>query len=232
MSNLHFIGGEKGGVGKSVVARLVVQRCIDTQAPFAAFDADRSNGVLARHYGDFTKPLDLTQFDSADAIVTAATSGVAQVVVDLPAQSERHLSTWLDDADVLELAAECGVTVLFWHVIDDGKASLITLDRLLDTYGDRAKLVVVKNYGRGRNFDAFDSSPVRQMADQQGATILQLPALHEPVMHKIDHHDVSFWAAANNPSYVPDLFSTIDQQRVKVWLKRAHSEFDKLTGLL
>jgi len=29
MSKVHFVGGEKGGVGKSVVARLLCQYCID-----------------------------------------------------------------------------------------------------------------------------------------------------------------------------------------------------------
>src|SRR4051794_37940412 len=36
MSKVHFVGGEKGGVGKSVVARLLCQYCIDKKLPFAA----------------------------------------------------------------------------------------------------------------------------------------------------------------------------------------------------
>ncbi|MDO9048516.1 MAG: hypothetical protein Q7U66_12385 [Methylobacter sp.] len=41
MSAIHFIGGEKGGVGKSVVARVLAQYMIDNEIPFIGFDTDR-----------------------------------------------------------------------------------------------------------------------------------------------------------------------------------------------
>ena len=46
MSKIHFVGGEKGGVGKSVLARLLAQYHIDRGLPFSAFDSDRSHGAL------------------------------------------------------------------------------------------------------------------------------------------------------------------------------------------
>jgi len=48
MTRLHFIGGEKGGVGKSVVARLLAQYFIDRQVPLLGFDTDMSHGSLLR----------------------------------------------------------------------------------------------------------------------------------------------------------------------------------------
>ena len=50
MANIHFIGGEKGGVGKSVVARVLAQYFIDHNHPFLGFDTDRSHGALMRFY--------------------------------------------------------------------------------------------------------------------------------------------------------------------------------------
>lgn len=228
MSTIHFIGGEKGGVGKSVVARLVAQRCIDQNLPFVAFDADGSHGALLRHYADFTTPIDLQRFESVDQIISAATETDQRVVVDLPAQSERFLTTWIQDAQILELAAECQVGVVFWHVIDDGKDSLTTLDRLLSHHGDAAKYVVVKNRGRGRDFGLFDGSEVGRKASAQGALILDLAALHAPVMQKVDQHDASFWAAAHNLAFAPAAFGRMDRQRLKVWLRSAGEQIDKL----
>ena len=43
------------------------------------------------------------------------------MIVDLPAQSDRLVTAWIKEAGILELAAESGVGVVFWHVIDDGK---------------------------------------------------------------------------------------------------------------
>jgi len=228
MSTIHFIGGEKGGVGKSVVARLVAQRCIDQNLPFVAFDADGSHGALLRHYANFASPIDLAQFESADQIMGAATDAQQRVVVDMPAQSERFLSSWINEAQILDLAAECGVGVLFWHVIDDGKDSLTTLARLLENFGPKARFVIVKNHGRGRDFSLFDHSEVRRKAESLGATILELPALYAPVMQKIDQFDASYWAAAHNPEFAPQAFSRMDRQRLKVWLKAASDQIDRL----
>ena len=53
-TNIHFIGGEKGGVGKSLMARVLAQYLIDKQLPFLGFDTDRSHGSLVRFYGTVT----------------------------------------------------------------------------------------------------------------------------------------------------------------------------------
>jgi hypothetical protein len=228
MSTIHFIGGEKGGVGKSVVARLCAQYCIDRSIPFVAADADGSHGALLRFYGDFTRPVDLTEFESADAILALATESDRRVLVDLPAQSDRLLASWILEGGILELAAESGVQVVFWHVIDEGKDALTTLDRLLARYGEAARYCIVKNLGRGKDFSLFERSPTFATAQRLGAAVIELPELHGPLMQKIDRLDASFWSAVNGPADGTSAFTRIDRQRVKVWL---NTSFDQLTKL-
>jgi len=228
MSTIHFIGGEKGGVGKSVVARLVAQYCIDKGLPFVAVDADGSHGALLRFYADYTRPVDLTSFESADQILSLATDENRRVVVDLPAQSDRLLGAWLDEGGILELAAESGVGVVFWHVIDDGKDALTTLDRLLTRYGHGVRYCVVKNLGRGKDFALYDRSTTRATAERLGAGVVELPELYPAAMQKIDRADASFWAAMNGGGVGTDTFTRMDKQRVKVWL---NAGFDQLTQL-
>ena len=57
MRSLNFIGGEKGGVGKSVVARALAQYYIDKGRPFTGFDTDRSHTTFARFYADYAAPV-------------------------------------------------------------------------------------------------------------------------------------------------------------------------------
>ena len=57
MSSLNFIGGEKGGVGKSVVARVLAQYFIDSQQPFTGFDTDRSHTTFTRFYQSYASPV-------------------------------------------------------------------------------------------------------------------------------------------------------------------------------
>jgi hypothetical protein len=228
MSTIHFIGGEKGGVGKSVVARLCAQYCIDRSLPFMAVDADASHGALLRFYANYTRPADLTQAESADQIMVLASEEPRRVLVDLPAQSERLLAAWISEAGILDLAAESQTRLVFWHVMDDGKDALITLDRLLGRYGATVSYCIVKNLGRGKDFSLFDRSPTRATAAGLGAAVLAIPELQSQVMQKIDRHDASFWAAANGPSTTPETFTRMDRQRVKVWLNGAFDELAKL----
>ena len=71
MSNIHFIGGEKGGVGKSLVARLLAQYMIDKQLPFLGFDTDRSHPALMRFYAGYASPVVVDRYEALDAIVEA-----------------------------------------------------------------------------------------------------------------------------------------------------------------
>jgi hypothetical protein len=228
MSIIHFVGGEKGGVGKSVFARLLAQFFIDKQMPFKALDADVSNASLLRVYADYCRPVDLAQIDSVDEIFRLADEKPGrQVLVDLPAQSERPLTQWMDNAGIAELAEESEIRLVFWHVMDDSKDALVALSRLLARYGESVRYGVVKNAGRGKDFSLFDHSPVRAEAQRLQAHMLELPELHGPVMRKIDRFDASFWAAINNPA-AEEGFTRLESQRAKVWQWRV---FEQLSAL-
>src|SRR5277367_5090583 len=72
MTNIHLIGGEKGGVGKSLVARLLAQYLIDRSIPFIGFDTDRTHGALLRFYAGYASSVLMDNYESLDAIVEAA----------------------------------------------------------------------------------------------------------------------------------------------------------------
>lgn len=228
MSKIHFVGGDKGGVGKSVVARLLAQWCLDRQLPFAAVDADVSHGALLRHYGTYARAVDLSRLEAADEILNLAMDGDRRVVVDLPAQGDRLLAAWLSEGGILDLARESSVDVVFWHVMDDGRDAVTTLQRLLERHGRSARYVIVENMGRGTDFSLFDGSPTRALANELGAQVMRLPELHPPAMRKVDRSDASFWAAVHNPEFAPELFTRMDRQRIKVWMQAAHDELARL----
>ena len=63
-SRIHLVGGEKGGVGKSMVARLLAQYFIDHAMPFVGYDTDRSHGALLRFYADFASPALVDRYEA------------------------------------------------------------------------------------------------------------------------------------------------------------------------
>jgi len=226
MSTIHFIGGEKGGVGKSVVARLLAQYWIDRNQSWRGFDTDRSHGALMRYYEGFATALEIAELEDLDKIMEAASADQRQILVDLAAQTEAGLHDWIDSGGVLDLARELGIEVVFWHVMDDGKDSVALLERLLDRYGDDANYVVVLNRGRGTDFSIFEDSAVCKRVSGLEIPVLSLRSLHKPTMLRIDRLDKSFWAAANNAG--KEALSLMERQRVKVWTRAAYAQFEKL----
>jgi hypothetical protein len=231
MSSIHFIGGEKGGIGKSVVSRLISQYCIDNNYQYAGMDADQSHSTLARFYPEFTKTINLDEFESADSIIETALESNVNVIVDLPAQSERFLNRWMDDNDVEELLEEYDINCVYWYVVDDGMDSASLVSKFLKRYTGRLPCVLIKNFGRGKDFSALDAElhKVLVSAAVKPTSIVEIPDLHSNTMHKVDKLNLNFWAAINQKDGVDGSLSLMERRRVKVWLRKS---FEQLGGVI
>jgi hypothetical protein len=228
MASINFIGGEKGGVGKSVTARVLAQYFIDKGVDFTGFDTDRSHHSFNRFYADYASPVIVDSFEGLDLIFAAFEDNPQQcVIVDLAAQTSSPLGKWIKDASLLELFADMGIAVNFWHVMDDGRDAVDLLGTLTDTYGPGPNYIVVQNHGRGSNFVLLHNSHALQKAEALGAHVVELPRLHDASMRKIDQHNASFWKAVNDRES-PDALGMLERQRVKTWLKNSYAVFDRL----
>jgi hypothetical protein len=232
MATLNFIGGEKGGVGKSVAARVLAQYFIDKGRPFTGFDTDRSHTSFARFYADYASPVVVDSYEGLDKVASVfeevPVSGVrASVIVDLAAQTAAPLSRWIRDSDLLSLLASMGITVNFWHMADAGQDSVDLLDRLVNTFGPGPNYVVVKNEGRGSDFSQLEQSAALKKALALGGRVVTLGQLHEASMRKIDRRNASFWSAIHTTTG-PDALGMLERQRVKTWLRNTYATFDTL----
>lgn len=228
MSSINFIGGEKGGVGKSVTARVLAQYFIDRNRPFTGYDTDRSHSSFTRFYEGFASPVVVDSFEGLDTIVNGFESNPHQsVIVDLAAQTLAPLSRWIKESDLFDVFKELNVAVNFWHVLDDGRDSTDLLGRLIDTFGDKPNYIVVQNYGRGSDFAMLLGSQSLAKATANGAQVIAMPRLHEASMRKIDAQNTSFWKAVNDKEG-PSALGLLERQRVKSWLATAYAAFDTL----
>jgi hypothetical protein len=229
MTNINLIGGEKGGVGKSVVSRVLAQYFIDTGIPFLGFDTDRSHGSLLRFYGDFASPVIVDRYESLDSIVEASVeNSERRILVDLAAQTHDSLVRWMEDSGVLEMTGELSLSLQYWHVMDSGKDSVDLLKKLFDRFGSRLNYVIVLNQLRGDTFDIFEKSGEKERAYQLGARIITLRKLHDTVLTKIDAASSSFWAAKNQGAPSGHDLGLLERQRVKVWLNHAYEQLDSI----
>ncbi|HZE90845.1 MAG TPA: mobilization protein [Rhizobacter sp.] len=230
MSNIHFIGGEKGGVGKSLVARVLAQYLIDKQLAFLGFDTDRSHGALMRFYSGYASPVLVDRYEALDAIVEAtADQPDRRILVDLAAQTHEPLVRWMDDSGVLNLVDEMGSSIFYWHVMDSGKDSVDLLKRLLDRFGPSLKYVLVRNQVRGNDFSVLEQSGEQARALAMGAKVVSLRKLHDSVINKIDAASSSFWKAkTGEPGGGSQNLGLMERQRLKMWLREVYRELDEV----
>ena len=229
MASIHLIGGEKGGVGKSLVARILAQYFIDHSIPFLGFDSDRSHGSLLRFYEGYASPVVIDRYESLDAIVEAAAEdSTRRILVDLAAQTHEALAKWMDESGLFDIAAELELPVCYWHVMDSGKDSTDLLKSLIDRFGSQLRYAIVLNQLRGDDFGIFERSGEKERALERNATIISVKRLHEGVITKIDARSSSFWAAAQSDKKEATGLGLLERQRVKLWLKHAYGEIAKV----
>ncbi len=227
-AHVHLIGGEKGGVGKSMVARLLAQYLIDHELPFVGFDTDRSHGALLRFYAGYASPALVDRYEALDLIMESCIDQPGRrVLVDLAAQTHEPLAKWMDESGVLDLADVSGVAIHYWHVMDNGRDSVDLLRKLLDRFGRRLAYVIVRNQLRGDDFTLLEQSGELARAADLGARVIDLKRLHDAVVQKIDAADASFWAAKNAAAQGGAGLGLMERQRLKLWLAHAYAEIER-----
>jgi hypothetical protein len=165
------------------------------------------------------------RYEALDAIVECAVATPGQrVLVDLAAQTHAPLVQWMDDSGVLDLAAESGVKVNYWHVMDAGRDSVDLLERLLDRFGSRLDYVLVLNQLRGDDFSQLERSGQLTRALQLGARVVKLKHVQDAVLRKIDAADSSFWSARQAAGNEGPKLGLLERQRLKLWLNAVTAE--------
>ena len=228
MAHIHFIGGEKGGVGKSLVSRLLAQYLIDRKLPFLGFDTDRSHGALLRFYAGYASPVLVDRYEALDSIIEAAIAQPERrLLVDLAAQTHDPLVKWMDESGVLEMAGDSGFSITYWHVMDSGRDSVDLLKKLLDRFGARLGYVLVRNQMRGDDFSLLERSGEQDRAEALGARTVSIKHLSDAIIQKIDASSSSFWAAQHDTEKSRTGLGLMDRQRLKMWLRDANQQIEK-----
>jgi hypothetical protein len=85
------------------------------------------------------------------------------------------------------------------------------------------------NEVRSDNFKLLANSGERARAEAFGAQFISIGRLHESAMQKIDGQGTSFWAVLNPVEKSANSLGLLERQRVKVWLKKAYGEIERLS---
>lgn len=228
MPTINEIAGEKGGVGKTIVAITQVQYALDRKYPFVAVEADRSNPDLAAIYKKIAKfavfTEDESQLHKADSIFEHAIN--KPVIVSLPSQSHRAVSRWIERNNLLQVGKEYGVDFCNWFVCNGRYYSVKLFLESLKYYQNRKAHILVKNWGMCDDWSLLDSEKeLQKLIKKYGVKTIDFPKLEAREVYLIDKYRLSFEQARKDKR-----FGVLGQQRVKNFLDAAYAAFDS-TGV-
>src|SRR5512146_1597963 len=190
--------GEKGGVGKTTVARVIADFLNARNANFRAFDAEGATGQLLRFHPSETAAVNVANAASIAPVLDYVMEPGAKrlALVDLGARSGEEVKNWLYRGGALEEAeaARLGITVVY--VLGGAVDSVGHLKECFGALGRDMNYLIVKNYGVAGKFDVYDQSNVRKDLLAVGAREIAFPALDGSVYQTVDRASLAFSAFA------------------------------------
>ena len=204
--------GDKGGVGKSFLARVLAYLVSSTGLDWAGFDLDARNAHLTR----FHQNMDVTRFDWTQPMAWDQLYGQIMridaskvLLIDLPAQAGQVLSR--EYPRLLATARHTGRPLLRFWCLSRSFDSVNLLSQGLGAV-PCADTFAVKNLldAHLESFDLWDMSKTRETLLSGGGTELCLPMLPAGVADAIEAADTSFIDAPSRitePWFLYDLES-------------------------
>lgn len=190
---LLIIHGEKGGIGKSLLARLLVSflHTVGMTMPdrVRVFDADgEGRGAQLTRTVPGTVPVDLTDPTSSalvlDSLMGSETIEVA--VLDLGARQHREMRDWLYAADTGALVEEGLLDITVFWLVGNTVDSAVMLDEAFDDFAECALVVVLNRFFGNElpNFEAREQLQSRLKARMVPS--VDLPPLSSKIARIVD----------------------------------------------
>ncbi|MBM2324331.1 MULTISPECIES: AAA family ATPase [Roseobacteraceae] len=235
MKRIFFIHGDKGGVGKTEVAKRMAAVMLQNGLPVTLVDGDDKNAGL---HAAFEKgELDVQRIKvmtpaGRDALFDVIAQSPGDVLIDLPARgsdvTERlNQDGASEDGFSLELLLaeiEAELTIVF--VIDQTRSPLVALKDELAALPDATRWIIVRNWREDRDFTLFDTTKVKADLEARGAAVIDMVRLDPRVNDILENASLNLITAQTS-----DKLSMLQKMRVKSAV-RSWSEQMKIAGLL
>ena len=226
-----LVGADKGGVGKTTVARALLDYLIAQSIPTRAFDTEWPRGTLHRFHPDVTEVVDITSTADQMKVFDTISSTDAQItVIDVRAGLMSITLKSLRDIGFLEAAKKGQLNFAVFHILGPSVASLDEIAETAALLGD-ASHFLVKNFINNTTF--FDWDPATYdtyFKRTKGAYEITIPKLNEMACEQVELAAVPFvsFIANKGPSGEAASFSFVLRGYVRHWLGNVWAEFDRV----
>jgi hypothetical protein len=226
-----LIGADRGGVGKTTVARTLLDYFGTRHVPTRAFDTESPHGTLKRFHPDVTEVVDVTSaLDQMKIFDTVGGADAKVTVIDVRAG---HLSSTLQalsNIGFIELGKTGQITFVAFHILGPSIASLEEIAETARFFGD-ANYFLVKNHINEAPFFEWDpqtyNSYFKRIKDAQEITI---PKLIEMACEQVEVAGVPHASFVDNKNAEGEVanYSFVLRGYVRHWLGEVWREFDRV----
>ena len=225
MATIHFIDGEKGGVGKSLFARVMVQYCIDNKLLYELVEADQSNPDVGAFYPDNHKTAIFSESErkayEADEIFNLALTN--SVIVNLPAQVYPAVTDWIERNQILEITGKNKVKINKWFVCSGGYDSVQLFMQSLQRFEKNIKHIFVRNFGLCDDWKHIDGrEDLQDLIKAYKVAVIDFPKFSYRERDLLDAHRINFSQAKDYGE-----LGILGKQRLHSFLKKACEEIEK-----
>jgi hypothetical protein len=226
-----LIGADKGGVGKTTVARTLLDYFAANQVSARAFDTEAPKGTLKRFHPDVTEVVDINLVPDQMKIfdtLNAASSSVT--LIDIRAGLMSPTLRALRDIGFIDAAKKGQLTFAVFHILGPSIASLDEIAETAAYLGD-AKYFMVKNFINNTHFFQWDeathSSYFKRIKD---AVEITVPKLSEMATEQVELASVPFASFAANKKANGEAadYSFVLRGYVRHWLGNVWAEYERI----
>jgi hypothetical protein len=225
------VGADKGGVGKTTVARTLLDYFTAHHVPVRAFDTESPKGTLKRFHPDISEIVDATSVsDQMRIFDTLSTTDASVTVLDVRAGLLSPTLRSLRDIGFLDAVQKGQLTFVVFHILG---SSIASLNEIEDTssFAVDGKYFLVKNFINNTSFFEWDqathASYFRKFKDGVEITI---PKLNEMAYEQVELASVPFltFVANKGPKQEPANYSFVLRGYVRHWLGNVWGEYDRI----
>ena len=226
-----LVGADKGGVGKTTVARTLLDYLGAHQTPTRAFDTESPRGTLKRFHPAITEVVDVTQIPDQMKIFDTLGSAEAKVtVIDIRAGLLSSTLQALNDIGFIDSAKKGQITFAVFHILGPSIASLEEIAETSKFVGD-ASYFLVKNHINDTNFFEWDPATYDSYFKKiKRAEEITIPKLNEMACEQVEIASVPFvsFVANKNTGGQTANYSFVLRGYVRHWLGNVWAEFDRV----
>lgn len=225
------VGADKGGVGKTTVARTLLDYFTAHHVPTRAFDTEAPKGTLKRFHPDITDVVDVTSVaDQMRIFDTLSTTDASVTVIDVRAGLLSPTLRSLRDIGFLEAVKKGQLTFAVFHILGSSIASLNEIEDTTAFTAD-AKYFLVKNYFNNTTFFEWDQATYAAYFKKfKDAVEITIPKLNEMAYEQVELASVPFltFVANKNPKGDAANYSFVLRGYVRHWLGNVWGEYDRI----